>query len=455
MVVGKVTNRNRYIAIILALLMLMVCVCGAGITALAEAPTRGVLAELEVDETFSSEDYPTKENDYSLDVIQLAETTQSTVVLYVYQPSGDELRASTVNISAGIKQDKPVYNYVLKYIASEGTIVKYEIAGLAVSDARPRIYDVVSIYRKWDETLDKGAGNDNHVSEVVYPVGKCWSALTVDGKTLYDCTETETVTITDKFVGMIQYSGGVNWNALEYKHSHFVAFKTDRNIDRLYEADVLYNTQPATIKVMSGDVTYGEKEQHYDTIKYDDIVEGSGGWFAKKYKFNRIQSVEDFLGSEEITDEPSKNRIAGMDYVLRICETDYDQDALGGKWFALDFITMIPHLIALSKAETEITRVSDVSVLRLLFETDGVTYNIGVVDNKQTGSGAALNIKGVEDIPWWVWLIVAAVVLILIVALCPPIFNFVVVVVKCVFYVITLPFKLISQAAKNRKKSGK
>ncbi len=252
---------------------------------------------------------------------------------------------------------------------------------------------------------------------------------------------------------MVQYADGLNWNALEFKHSHFVAFKTDRNIDKLYEAYVLYNTQLATVKVLTGNVTYGDKEQHYDTIKYDEIVTGSGNWFADRYKFNRIQTTEDFLATEEIKDESARNRIKGMDYVLRICETDYDQRSLGGKWFALDVITGIPHFIALATAETDITVVSDVSVLRLLFETDGVTYNVGVVDNKQTGSGIALNGKSIKDIPYWVWLVVAAVVLILIVTLCPPILSAVAALIKGAFNLIALPFKLIAQAAKNAKKN--
>lgn len=450
----QIKKNIRYIAI-LAIAAVIACFIGTFPTYARadERPSTGVIAELAVDETFDVEDYPAKEKDYSLDVIQLAETSSGTIVLYVYQPSGDKLRASTVNISAGIKQDKPVYNYALEYIASEETIAKYTVSGLTVSDEVVRTYDVVSIFRKWDKAIDKDAGNDNHVSEVAYPVGKCWSVCSVDGKTLYRCTETETVTITDKLVGMVQYADGLNWNALEFKHSHFVAFKTDRNIDKLYEADVLYNTQVATVKVLTGNVTYGDKEQHYDTIKYDEVVTGSGNWFADRYKFNRIQTTEEFLATEEIKDESARNRIKGMDYVLRICETDYDQSSLGGKWFALDVITGIPHFIALATAETDITVVSDVSVLRLLFETDGVTYNVGVVDNKQTGSGIALNGKSIKDIPYWVWLVVAAVVLILIVTLCPPILSAVAALIKGAFNLIALPFKLIAQAAKNAKKN--
>lgn len=446
---------TRYISVILALIVAIAGLCSAVMHVKAEEPPTGVIAELAVDETFDVEDYPKREDDYSLDVIQLAEATDRTVVLYVYQPSGDKFKATTVNISAGIKSDKPVYNYALEHIATEGTVSKYAVAGLSVSDELIRTYDIVSIFRQWDKTIDKDAGNDNHVSEVAYPVGQCWSAYTADGRTLYNCTESETVTITDKFVGMIQYRDGINWNALEYTHSHFVAFKTDRDIDRLYEADVLYNTQVATVKVINQEVTYSDKVQHYDTIKYDEIVQNGGNWGSKKYKFNRIQTVDEFLATEELTDEPSRNRIAGMDYVLRICETPYDHNALGGKWSALDIISSLPHLIYLVNAETELTVVSDVSVLRLMFETDGVQYNVGVVDNKQMGSGAALNIKGIEDIPYWVWLIVAAVVLILIVTLCPPILNVVVALIKGVFNVIALPFKLIAQAAKKSKKNGK
>ena len=33
----------------------------------------------------------------------------------------------------------------------------------------------------------------------------------------------------------------------------------------------------------------------------------------------------------------------------------------------------------------ETTMVGNVTILRLKFETDGITYNLGVIDNKQTG----------------------------------------------------------------------
>ena len=61
----------------------------------------GVLEDLCKDENFTTTLYPTKSNDYSLQVIQIAESTGKELFVYVYQPSGQakNLCASSINIS--------------------------------------------------------------------------------------------------------------------------------------------------------------------------------------------------------------------------------------------------------------------------------------------------------------------------------------------------------------------
>lgn len=44
---------------------------------------------------------------------------------------------------------------------------------------------------------------------------------------------------------------------------------------------------------------------------------------------------------------------------------------------------------------------SDVIILRLIFETDGKTYNLGVVDNKMTGDGKPANKQPKFDFIAW------------------------------------------------------
>ena len=47
-----------------------------------------VLDDLKKDTSFNTENYPTKADDYSLQIIQLAESSDKELFVYVYQPSG-------------------------------------------------------------------------------------------------------------------------------------------------------------------------------------------------------------------------------------------------------------------------------------------------------------------------------------------------------------------------------
>jgi len=77
----------------------------------------------------------------------------------------------------------------------------------------------------------------------------------------------------------------------------------------------------------------------------------------------------------------------------------------------------------------ESTLVTDVMILRLKFITDGLEYNLGVIDNKQSGSAdpAGVGKPTLPDIfgdpdggtPWWIWLIVTIVAIVLLIALLP------------------------------------
>ena len=63
-----------------------------------------VLDDLKKDTSFKPENYPTKADDYSLQIIQLAESVNKEFFVYVYQPSGKtkNFKASSINISTTI-----------------------------------------------------------------------------------------------------------------------------------------------------------------------------------------------------------------------------------------------------------------------------------------------------------------------------------------------------------------
>ena len=59
-----------------------------GQTAYAESGYSGVLDDLQKDDSFDESHYPAIADDYSLKLIQIAESVDGELFLYVYQPSG-------------------------------------------------------------------------------------------------------------------------------------------------------------------------------------------------------------------------------------------------------------------------------------------------------------------------------------------------------------------------------
>ena len=339
-----------------------------------------VLADLQADNSFDIADFPTVANDYSLRVIQIAESKDGKLCVYVYQPSGkSEVTATSVNISQAINDSLKYENFTLRCMSRAGTLHKYEIEGLTVKADAVRYYDISNIFRAWNETLgDAKPTDDNKVSEVPYGVGQLWTACTADGNVTYHMTETETIVVTEKHVGFVRYlnkSVGIvigSWQIKEASSdNHYVAFSTDRNMERLYEADVTYCWESQQ-RLLNGDV-----RKVYDsgtstvTVRYDKEETVDGGWFGnKKYTWKEIQSVQDFENANELTDE-TKAALQNKQWVLRFAVTSYRQYSEG--------------TAGMSSGRIDMTEVSDVTILRLKFETDGTVYNLGVVDNKQSG----------------------------------------------------------------------
>ena len=169
--------------------------------------------------------------------------------------------------------------------------------------------------------------------------------------------------------------------------SHFVAFSCNYDIDKLMEADVYYVYQDyvrSTGIGLSGEaVAQGDP---LDDVAYlnADNSEGSSegdGWFSDSYTWSRIESISDFLSdsdgdgktdSDIIFSTGTTEILKKQQWMLRFIETDRSIVSSGG--YKTEFWTSV----------------SNVSILRLKFEVDGETYNLGVVDNKQTGPDSSL-----------------------------------------------------------------
>lgn len=457
---------NLYKRYVLFALLLVVCISlliGLFPATAYAATLEGVeysspVDDLKSDSNFDESLYPANEKDYSLQVVQIAESTDGELLVYVYQPSNGvkDYTATSINISTAINDSLYYKNYKMELLSKDGVFCKYKVSDFTVKEDVLRYYDISSIFRKYDKDVDAGLSetNENEISEVSFKVAKLFTAVTLNGQVSYSCIETQVIEITDKYVGYMKYSNGFDLCASSCL-AYFVAFDTDLPIDNLYEADIYFVTQdyryyhrtPNWAQFDPGEdtMTYEDAEEHELTLTYDAVVEHEGGGlFAKKYTWKRIESVDEFIANEELTDEGLAD-LENKSWVLRFYEADYS-------------------FVQGSNSFTEqSTKVNDVTILRLKFETDGVVYNLGVVDNKQTVAPGQFPDN--ENTNEWefpsfddmslteiISTIILLVLVVLFIILCAPILPYI---IKLVIWLITLPFKLIGAVIKGIAKAIK
>ena len=353
-----------------------------------------VLDDLQRDETFDAAAYPAVPGDYSLEVFQIAESTDGELFLYVYQPGGDVITLSSANISQDeddlLSSHKTWLNYDLLKLNVNEVFSKYLVVGLEFKTAVKRYYDITSVL--YAEEAESDAGLGNVVTEVPIAVGRCFIAQTKDGDVSYYMEFTEVVTITNKLVGSFRYSNGFYLSFDSACDSHWVAFSTDKDIDQLYQADISYHIEHychEIIKnfwgvVQSDTTSVISEEDVFDTVNSSDTgVNDPSGLFAHRYKWNRIQSASDFMKDSKFTPEAEKVfKDSGYQWVLRFYESSYTENLKGFldyQW--LDYWS----------------EVSEVMILRLNFRNGMQIKNLGVVDNKQQGDNVPDN---TDTSPW-------------------------------------------------------
>ena len=451
-------NRTRICTIVFALLLFVASVfptisSGIKVYAYTEKYT-SVLEDLQKDESFDVNDYPSDPDDYSLDVIQVAESSEGELFVYVYQPSDEtkELVATSINISKGVGENLAFKNYRLSLLNSEGVFDKYLVKGFTVLDETERIYQISSILRFYDSSIDTAPSTNTEqtMSEKAFKVAKRWTITTVDGVVTYSATDIEVIEITSKIVGTVRYVDGFFLRSEKYTDSHFVAFTTDKPIGTLYEADIYfvtrgYKTNDAPmidLPELSGERVYDEvSNEHYLTLLYTQAASNKGnGFYGVKYEWKRIQSVSDFLASEDISAMTFTKGVAGdlakQTWILRFFESSYSYMDHGSAWGG--------DLGSSSRG----VEVSDVMILRLKFETLGITYNLGVIDNKTTGSNDPViyddtksDLEKKATIFFAILFLILGIILLAVLAVyCKPAFD---VIMKILWWIITAPFKLI------------
>ena len=462
--------------ILICLLLTICCLCGAliGATnnilyAVSNATKyTNVLYDLQTDENFDASQYEIDNTDYSLYVIQIAESNEKELFVYVYQPYtlDSNLKATSINISKGIDENLHYVNYKLTLLNSNGVFNKYKVDNFRVETTTTRYYDISSIFRNWNANYDESPQNDNTISEVSFDVSKQYKIYYQNNKLVIDCIETEIILIEDKFVGFVRYEDG-NWWHLWGESAcdrHFVAFSTNKQIDDLLEADVYYTSKSARYYMdfdnLSKGWIFGEPIDEYKYLPKEDM--GSYDNNHNIFTWERIQRIDDFIDSVDLSVTYS---IAFFDVENISKITEQGILGLQEKQWVLSFVETSYSVNSTLHYENRYsTRVGDVSILRLKFNANGETYNLGVIDNKQSGSTEAINtwttnisVNADRLAQFLRLLLILAFIIILLIILAPflpAIFNFIIWLFKGIWQVISAPFKALKKQKKKTKKGG-
>lgn len=376
----------------LVCLMLCIAVLGGGNSAAFAVSDNysDVMTDLQKDISFNADKYPAKANDYSLEVIQVAESSDNELLIYVYMPS-QRFELTTIRLGFENTFDLGArwHDYGLTLLNSNGVFYKYKVNDVTVSTADVRYYSIVALHRKFVDGIDKETGNDNTVDEVFVKVAEIWTAYMLNSQLTYHREVLEVIEITDFYAGYFRYSNGFKLY-VDKCDAHYIAFNTDRRMDRLIEADVEYVTQTYSysfVPIVGENEEYGEKQKQFVSLSEKDKASTEAdGLFATKYTWNRIEKGDDFRANETFSEEAKKG-VANKAWVLRFAETDYTlTSGVNGATFEHS------------------TKVSKVTILRLYFETDDKFYNLGVVSNKVTGGDNPSNLQTPPPFDFWKWL---------------------------------------------------
>ena len=400
----KNTILFHFFIIFLLILIVVSTVSGTSVSSAESIIYSSVLEDLKKDASFNENLYPTIDTDNSLEVLQIAESSSGELFIYIYQPAA-KYTATSIDFSTTSDENGDFiffYNYKLRLLSQSGVFSKYLVENFKVADDEIRYYNITDVYRAFDEAVDEQpSGDGNITTEVAFAVGQLWSAETKDGKVEYSCVVTDVLEVTAKYVGFLRYEDGffLSGSACD---SHYIAFSTDKLIEKLYEAEVTY-TQKFGTKIF-GSTSYGDVEKMHITIDYTDVAVSTDNVLFKDYSWERVQSTEDFLLTEgDKLADAAKTSIADCDWILRFSETPYVYGTLG-------------------LTET-FCRVENVSLLRLKFESFGKVYNLGVVDNKTTGKVTPDNKNWWNDLIASILAILGAIVVIALLVLFFPILR--------------------------------
>lgn len=436
-----------------------------------------VLEDLRVDETFDFNNYPSytyeeidllnndtdTTNDVPLlSVINIGESTTSNLIIYVYQPTNGNLDLNGIKISIDSNfssngENLNPFLYELELVSTYSVFNKYIVKDYTISSEAYRYYNLVSIYRDYNENIDEEL-TGGYKDGIAHNVGQQWCLYYYNDVLKYEMNTFNTIELNIDYIDFLEFNNGLMlkdfFSNFEWGRMHFIVFSCeDYIIKKIYDAKMTY----IPVKVvetwqMGVGTEYYKTEEDIVYYELTDVDVGTfegEGLLAKKYSWNRISTSTEFIENMENQDieftEECKTEVLNSQWVFAFAETEYTTTSYDGGY------------------TNKYYEITDTSILRLHFmDVNNRVYNLGVVadlvsaDNVAGGLGSGLDLDIFEEMFQKIMMLIGIIVLIVLLCVCAPLLNIIITVGKVLFkaigFVISLPFKLIGGLFGSKKK---
>lgn len=366
-----------------------------------------VLEDLEKDKNFNKDNYKKNTSDNSISIITLAESADNKLFVYTFQPNGlKDMYASSINITTDAIFDYS--NYKLKFISQEELFFKYEVEDIFIlPDLEERTYLVSSIFRNFNSKIDSNNTPTNPISEIAYAVGKSYSFSNYNGNYITNESIVDIINVTEKFCGKVRFYDGFFLSNTDCD-AHFIAFDSDKKIDNLFKVKVSYVSNYMKCRESVLGKFYDKKTISSNNkeiwVNYKEKVSYRGqSSFSNSYTWDSILSIDNFIttmadydayytkdnesykiNTESLALLKSKKWVVFYDKTTYLRNPIYYPSSDGTQ--SLDYFANFYY------------HNTDITLLQLYFETEGVTYNLGVVDNKVSEQEKPINEQ--DKIDW-------------------------------------------------------
>ena len=351
----------------------------------AEANTSkysNVLDDLKKDKTFSAENYPLDGTRNDLQIIQIAESENRELFIYVYQPGYEtkDYQAKYINMALQdmIDPDLEYKLYSLTLLNSNGQFAKYLVNGLTVSSDQYRYYNIATVYRDFDSDVDIWVSSVDKYNCKGFSVASLWCAYYLNDQIVYEHEQAKVVKITYHSSGTVRYPSGFILKT-EKCDSHYVGFTVDNfNVDKIYNAKITF--QPVLVErfwrpgmdqptVIEYTESFIERELSAEGDNSLGSYRGEG-LFGKTYSWPRISTVSAFkeqlevYGGDQLSEDELKE-LEGSEFIFQFWESTFTMET---SW--LD-----------SSYNTQFYEARNIGVLQLDFLAEGKRYNLGCVSD--------------------------------------------------------------------------